>query len=216
MNHNKNKVAFFLRVSTQAQDYSRQHLDLTNFCKQKGWDHVKTIAAKVSGAKTKDEREELKELFALADSGKINKVLVTELNRLGRDPRDLRNTIYYLHDRKISIVFHSLGGLESLTETGEEHFATNLILQIFAELASEERKNIIQRVRSGLNAAKSRGVVLGRPEGKKAENEILKQYSKLITDIKSGLSLRKLQKIHGHSRVTISKVKKILHKKDHS
>lgn len=187
MNQQKNRVAFFLRVSKQTQDYTRQHIDLTNFCSQKGWEHVETIAAKISGAKTKDERQELTELFALAHSGKIDKVLVTEISRLGRNARDLRNTIYYLHDRKVSIVFMNLGGLESLNDKGEEHFATNIILQIHAELSEEERKTMIARVKSGLNAAKARGVKLGRPEGKKSDVDFLKQYSKVIKDINSTL-----------------------------
>lgn len=210
MNQPKNKVAFFLRVSKESQDYTRQQIDLTAFAKQKGWEHVETIAAKISGAKTKEERQELTELFELADSGKIDKVLVTEISRLGRNARDLRNTIYYLHDRKISIVFMNLGGLESLNDKGEEHFATNIILQIHAELSEEERKTMIARVKSGLNAAKARGVKLGRPEGKKSDEVFLKQYSKVVKDIKSGISLRKLMRIHSLSKVTIIKIKKLV------
>lgn len=210
MNQNKVRACLFVRVSTDKQDHQRQVNDLEKFCKQKGFDVVMTIAAKVSGAKTYKDREDLKELFSAADKKKFDKVVITELSRLGRNSRDLRNTVYYLHERKIPIVFYNLGGLESLDGNGQESFVTNVILSIYAELSQEERRLISERVKSGLATAKQKGKKLGRPEGKQAAKDVIKKYAKLVADIKRGLSLTECQKLHGVSRNTVIRVKRAM------
>ena len=201
-----------MRVSTDQQDFERQINDLKKFCEQKNFTVAKIIAAKVSGAKTYKDRDDLKELFRAADKKAFDKVVVCELSRLGRNSRDLRSTIYYLHDRQIPVVFQNLGGLESLDESGQESFVTNLIMNVYAELSQEERRLISERVRSGLAAAKQRGQQLGRPGGKEDDKAVLKKYTKLAADVKRGLSLTECQKLHGVARNTVIKVKRIVAK----
>src|ERR1017187_7914470 len=119
-NKENNSACLFVRVSTIKQEYERQLRDLSEYCNQKGWEVTKTIATKITGTKTDKERPDLQELFAAADKGLFKKVIVTEVSRIGRNARDIRNTIDYLHIRKISITFKNLGGLESLDENGQE------------------------------------------------------------------------------------------------
>ena len=206
MNQQQPRACLFVRVSTSSQDYRRQINDLEAFCRTKGFIVVKTIATKISGA-AKD-RDDLKELFSAADKKMFDKVVVSEVSRLGRNARDLRETVYRLHEKKIPVVFQNLGGMESLDEKGQEAFVTNVILSIYAELSQEERRLLSERVRSGLATAKLKGKNLGRPEGQEDDKALLKKYAKLAAEVKRGLSLTECQKLHGVARNTVIKVKR--------
>ncbi|MFN8167116.1 MAG: recombinase family protein, partial [Bacteroidia bacterium] len=117
---NKTKACLFIRVSTAQQDYDRQISDLTVYCKQKGYMITKVIATKITGTKTLADRQDLQELLASANQNEFQKVIVTEISRIGRNARDIRNTIDQLHRKKIAVVFKNIGGLESIDENGNE------------------------------------------------------------------------------------------------
>jgi DNA invertase Pin-like site-specific DNA recombinase len=204
------RVCLLIRVSSEKQDTRRQLLELTTFCKKHKLKIVRTISSKISGTKTKDDRPDLVELLAAAKRREFTKVLVTEISRLGRKAKDIRNTIDRLHELKISIVFKNFAGLESLDEHNKETFVTNIIMAIYAELAQEEGKLISERTKSGLVAARKKGAILGRPKGKEKRAVFLKRYPKLISDLNKGLTLRKCCKLHGVSRNTVIKVKRAI------
>lgn len=204
------KVCLFIRVSTQVQDYDRQISDLTLYCKQKGYTISKTIATKVTGTKTLADRQDLQELLAAANQNVFQKVIVTEISRIGRNARDIRNTIDQLHRKKIAVVFKNLGGLESIDENGNESFVTNIIIAIYSELAQEEKRILSERIKSGLAEAKRKGKRMGRPEGVEDISDLKKKYAKLISDLQRGNSLTECCKLHGVSRNTVIKVKRMM------
>lgn len=203
------KVCLFIRVSTQVQDYDRQISDLTLYCEQKGYTVSKTIATKITGTKTLADRHDLQELLAAANRKEFQKVIVTEISRIGRNARDIRNTIEILHRRSIAVVFKSLG-LESIDENGNESFVTNIIIAIYSELAQEEKRILSERIRSGLAEARRKGKKIGRPEGGDDINSVKRKYSKLIADLKKGNSLTECSKLHDVSRNTVIKIKKLI------
>jgi len=188
---NQPTCIIFGRCSKQSQDYSRQLHELDEFASQLRYKVVDTIASKITGKKTYTNRPDLQELFGVVKTKKIDKVLILEISRLGRKAKDIRNTVDYLHQNNVSIVFKNLGGLESLDKDGNESFVVNIIISIYAELAQEELRF--------------------RPIGSnKSCQEFLKKYSKLANDLKNGLSLNKCMKIHNVSKNTVIKVKKCL------
>ncbi len=210
MNQQMKRACLFIRVSTDKQDYQRQILELNVFCRQKNLEVAETIATKITGTKTFQDREDLQLLFKSAASKKFDKVVVSEISRIGRNAKDIRNTIDYLHSKKIAIVFRNLGGLESLDDHGNESFVTNIIIAIYSELAQEEKRILSERIKSGLVNAKHKGKQIGRPEGKQEDEVLLKKYSRLAADLKKGLSLSQCQKLHDVSRNTAIKVKRLL------
>ena len=210
MNRQMNRACLFIRVSTDKQDYQRQILELNVFCRQKNLEVAETIATKITGTKTFQDREDLQLLFKSASSKKFDKVVVSEISRIGRNAKDIRNTIDYLHSKKIAIVFRNLGGLESLDDHGNESFVTNIIIAIYSELAQEEKRILSERIKSGLVNAKHKGKQIGRPEGKQEDEVLLKKYSRLAADLRKGLSLSQCQKLHDVSRNTAIKVKRLL------
>jgi len=202
------RVCLLIRVSSEKQDTRRQLIELTGFCKKNKFTIARTISSKISGAK--NDRPDIKELLAAAKRKEFKKVLVTEISRLGRKAKDIRNTIDRLHEMKVSVVFKNFAGLESLDERNNETFVTNIIISIYAELAQEEGKLISERTKSGLVAARKRGAVLGRPKRKEKPAVFLKKYPRLVSDINKGLTLRQCEKLHGVSRNTVIKVKKLI------
>ena len=210
MNRRMNRACLFIRVSTDKQDYQRQILELNVFCKQKNLEVAETIATKITGTKTFQDREDLQLLFKSAASKRFDKVVVSEISRIGRNAKDIRNTIDYLHAKKIAVVFRNLGGLESLDDRGNESFVTNIIIAIYSELAQEEKRILSDRIKSGLVNARHKGKQIGRPEGKQEDEVLLKKYSRLAADLRKGLSLSQCQKLHDVSRNTAIKVKRLL------
>lgn len=207
----KISVCLFIRVSTQQQDYQRQISDLTEYCKNKGYRIAKIIATKITGTKTLVERQDLQELLAAANRNEFTKVIVTEISRIGRNARDIRNTIDQLHRKRIAVVFKNLGGLESIDENSNESFVTNIIIAIYSELAQEEKRILSERIRSGLAECRRIGIKkLGRPIGSNDINSVKRKYAKLIADLKKGNSLSECSKLHDVSRNTVIKIKKLI------
>ena len=169
---------------------------------------TKVIATKVTGSKTLADRHDLQDLLSAANRNEFQKVIVTEISRIGRNARDIRNTIDQLHKKKIAVVFKNLGGLESIDENGNESFVTNIIIAIYSELAQEEKRILSERIKSGLAEARRKGKRMGRPIGSEDLNAMKKKYSKLIADLQKGNSLTECCKLHGVSRNTVIKVKK--------
>jgi DNA invertase Pin-like site-specific DNA recombinase len=211
MKNKNNRVCLFIRVSTEQQSYDRQVLELTQYCENRGFVIAKTIATKISGVKQYAQRPDVQELFQAAKANLFDKVVVCEISRIGRQARDIRNTIDYLHDKGISIVFKNFGGLESLDDSGNESFVTNIIIAIYSELAQEEKRILSERIKSGLVSARAKGKHIGRNFDTKEDREtILKKYPKLAADLRNGLSIRKAERLYSLSRGTVIKVKKLV------
>jgi DNA invertase Pin-like site-specific DNA recombinase len=204
----KTPVCILVRVSTTKQDYNRQITDLQNYCDQLNYDVVHTIKSIVTGNTTNKNREDIQELLKLAKAKVFDKVIVTEISRLGRRPNEIRSVLDELHTKGISVVFRQLG-VESLDQDGKEGLISRLIVSIHSEIALNERELLSQRVKSGLEHARSKGKQIGRPVNSGLTDlDLVKKYKKLTIDLAAGLSLRKCEKIHGVTRTTIIKVKR--------
>lgn len=208
------RICVFIRVSTHLQDYGRQHAELMEWCSAKGYLVTKVVAGTVSGTKRNAERVDITELKASAFRGEFDKVLVTEISRLGRNADQIRAVIRFLHELKIPVIFKNLGCIESLDEKGEEAFVSNLIIAIHAEQAQEEKRLLRERIVSGLANAARKGKQIGRPAGVETAEDTLSKYPSLTKDIAAGISVRKCMKIHSVSMTTIVKVKRLMRERD--
>jgi len=74
-----------------------------------------------------------------------------------------------------------------------------------------ERTQIIERVKSGIESAKRRGIHCGRPQGSTlAEQDLLKKYRHVAKDIQAGISLRRVARLHEIALGTTAKIKKAM------
>lgn len=202
----------YARVSSSngTQDYQRQINDLTAFANQNNYDIVKVFAEMVSGAKKNSERPVLIELIDFVNANNIDKVLVTELSRLGRDTLQTLQAIELLNQNKISLYIQNYN-IETLTSDKEINPMSQFLITILAEVSRMERKTIRERVESGYKNHLANGGTVGRKVGYKKDNEVIKtQYIEDIKLLRKGYSLRNIQKITGTSVNTLRKVKTII------
>lgn len=206
------RVCIYSRVSSSngTQDYQRQINDLTAFASQNNCEVVKVFAEMVSGAKKNSERPALMELIDFVNTNAIDKVLVTELSRLGRDTLQTLQTIELLNQNKISLYIQNYN-IETLTAAKEINPMSQFLITILAEVARMERKTIRERVESGYKNHLANGGSVGRKVGYKKDNESMKaQYTEDIKLLKKGYSLRNITKITGTSVNTLRKVKTLI------
>lgn len=206
------EVVIYARVSSTngTQDYQRQINDLTVFANQNGFEVVKIFAEQVSGAKKNSERPALMELIEFVKTNDIDKVLVTELSRLGRDTLQTLQTIELLNQNKISLHIQNYN-IETLSPNGDVNPMSQFLITILAEVARMERKTIRERVESGYKNYLVNGGRVGRKVGYKKDSETMKnQYAEDIKLLKKGYSLRNIQKITGTSVNTLQKVKQLI------
>lgn len=137
----------YMRVSTDEQhlDLQRQALEAVG-CERIFEDQG------VSGAAR--ERKGLTKALRAAKQGDI--LVVWKLDRLGRSLPHLIETITKLRDKGIG--FQSLQEQIDTTSAGGRFY-----MHILAALAEFEREMIRDRTTAGMQAAKKRGVKLGRP-----------------------------------------------------
>ena len=137
----------YARVSTIDQNPNAQRDAL----KAAGCEKI--ITEKVSGASTK--RPKLEKLLRSLKSGDV--LTVWRLDRVGRSLPNLLDVVEDLKTRNV--------GFQSLNETIDTTTANGeLIFHLFAALTQFERSLIVERTQAGLDAAKKRGMRLGRPK----------------------------------------------------
>jgi DNA invertase Pin-like site-specific DNA recombinase len=186
------QVAIYCRVSTDDQSCERQERDLRSFAKRAGHKIIAVFKETASGAKT--DRAERKKVMALAQAREIDAILVTELSRWGRSTQDLVQTLDDLHSWKVSVLAETGLSFDLSTASGK------LMRTIMAGLAEFERDLIRERVKSGLAAAQSRGVVLGRQVGQRPSDKKAKKVLQLHGE---GLSYRLIGRNVGLSKNTV-------------
>lgn len=205
------KVVILARVSTNGQDYNRQVNELNDYCRRVGWKVDKVIANKVSGAAKNDDRHEIRELVEYVKGNEIKRVLCTEISRLGRNTLEALKVIQTLNENHVSLYVKNYN-LETLND-GKVNPVASLICTILLEIASMERLTIKERMESGRNQyiakCREQGIKMGRPETyRKSEDVYRHQYSREISLLKKGISLRNVSSITGTSINTLRKIKR--------
>lgn len=204
------KVVLYCRVSTQVQDYERQVSDLTQFAKKHQWEIAETFTEKKSGAKKNNERKELASLLSYARVHYINRVLVTELSRLGRDTLQVLAAIDMLNKAKVSLYIMNYN-IETLTPDGKVNPMSQFMITLLAEVARMERRTIKERMASGYNNFRANGGKVGRKTGyRKSDEDFRTQYKDVFRLLGKGVSLRDISKATGVSVNTVKRCKNLL------
>ena len=205
------KVVLLCRVSTCHQDYDRQVVELTNHCKQMGWEICKVFTNKVSGAKKNEERQEIVDMLAYIEQHNIDKVCCLEVSRMSRSTLEALKVIEILNEKGICLYIKNYN-LETIVD-GKINPVALLICTILLEIGSMERLNIKERMASGrqqyIERCRKNGIKMGRPSTyRKSDDKMKEEYKKEISLLKQGLSLRQINAITGTSIMTIRKLYK--------
>jgi DNA invertase Pin-like site-specific DNA recombinase len=145
-----------VRVSTADQRTDSQRREVEAFCQTRGYSKVRLFVEHESGAKV--TRPQLDAMMSEVRAGKIARVVVYKLDRLGRSLTHLALILDELQRLGVSLICTSQG-----IDTSGDNPAGRLQLGVLMAVAEFERSLIRERVNAGLRAAKGRGVRLGRP-----------------------------------------------------
>ena len=149
------RIAIYARVSTNEQHPEMQLAEIREYASRRGW----TVAGEyidigVSGSK--ESRPELNRMMKDAHARRFDAVVCWKLDRLGRSLKHLVTLIEDLAAYGVSFV--SLrDNLDLSTPAGR------LMMHVIAAMAEFERELIKERVTAGIQAARRRGVRIGRP-----------------------------------------------------
>lgn len=140
------------RVSTAQQHTDNQRLELERAGQGVDyWFEDRGISGKVPAM----QRPQFALLMNKIRDGET--LVVSKLDRLGRDAIDVQQTVKALASRGIRVLVLSLGGQDLSSPSGK------LMLAMLSAVAEMERDLLIERTQAGLQRARSEGKVLGRP-----------------------------------------------------
>jgi DNA invertase Pin-like site-specific DNA recombinase len=152
----------------------------------------------ISGKTCATQRPEFSKLLTRIRSGET--LVVSKLDRLGRDAVDVMQTIRLLGDRNVKVVVLQLGSTDLTSAAGK------LLLTMLAAVAEMERDLLIERTQAGLQRAKAQGKKLGRP----AKTTDAQRQS-IRNDLKTGISVSQMARQHSVSRATVIGIRDIAH-----
>ncbi|MDT3718404.1 recombinase family protein [Pseudomonas oryzihabitans] len=148
------RTFLYARVSTTEQTTDNQRLEV----EQAGFavEPQRVIAETVSGSTQANERPGFQKLLERMERG--DTLIVTKLDRLGRNAMDVRSTVERLAADGIRVHCLALGGVDLTSAAGK------MTMQVLCAVAEFERDLLIERTNAGLQRAKAEGKKLGRPE----------------------------------------------------
>jgi len=193
----------YTRVSTSDQKTDRQRIN------EKEYNLV--IEDKCSGAIQFFERPGGKEILNYIEKGIVSSLSVWTIDRLGRNLRDIINTIHYFSERKIPIVFLNQG-LRTIDENGKDNSIANLMISILATVSEMERSQIRERQLEGVKIAKARGVYKGRLQGTTEDVHTFlskPKNRKALDYLKKGYKMNEAAKLSNVHINTMTKIRRL-------
>lgn len=183
----------YCRVSTadQTTDNQVSEIEAAGFTV----DPKRVVTETVSGSTAAMERAGFARLVDRLEAGDV--LVVTKLDRLGRNAMDVRATIERLDGEGVRVHCLALGGVDLTSAAGK------MVMTVIGAMAEFERDLLVERTQAGLSRAKAQGKTLGRPAALSPE-----QQAEVRAKRAKGLSLGMLAKEYGVSRAAIQRVEK--------
>ena len=128
---------------------------------------------------------------------------------MGRDVRDILNTIHYFNSKNICLTFVSQG-LKTIDADGKENPITKMLISIIGTIGEMTRNAILEATQQGRELAKLQGKFLGRKKGTTESTiQFLEKHKKPIELLRKGYKGVEIARICNISLNTITKIKKL-------
>jgi putative DNA-invertase from lambdoid prophage Rac len=182
------RVFAYCRVSTKEQTTENQVREIA----AAGFavDPRRIVEETISGASASAQRAKFSELLLRLEEGDV--LIVTKLDRLGRDVIDVVSTVNKLAEMGVRVHCLQLGGADLTSAAGK------LTMNVLSAVSQFERDILIERTQAGLRRAWSEGKKSGR---KAVLNDV--QRAEVRAAIEGGASIASLARNFGTSRQTI-------------
>lgn len=186
------RVFAYARVSTSDQFTTNQVAEIA----AAGFEvqPARMITETISGSVAANQRPGFQKLLNKLESNDI--LIVTKLDRLGRNAMDVRATVEALEGMGVRVHCLALGGVDLTCPAGK------MTMGVIAAVAEFERDLLIERTQAGLGRARSEGKTLGRPRAltNAQKEEVLQQLA-------SGQTVAAVARELKTSRATIMRVR---------
>lgn len=123
-------------------------------------------------------------------------LIVTKLDRLGRNAMDVRATVESLTAQGVRVHCLAPDGVDLTSAAGR------MTMQVLSAVAEFERDLLIERPNEGIARAEAEGKAMGRPCALSA-----KQQSQVMAGLAGGSSVAALARQYGTSRQTIMRIR---------
>jgi len=177
------------RVSTGQQTADNQRLELEKAgypIKQEYWFADEGISGKTPAS----QRSAFKQLKSQIRRGET--LVVSKLDRLGRDAIDVLQTVKQLGEMGVKVVVLQLGNTDLTSPAGK------LLLMMLSAVAEMERDLLVERTQAGLARVKAEGKTLGRPSKTSPE-----QRQAITQKLANGISVSAVARDYNISRATV-------------
>lgn len=182
----------YVRVSTTGQTTENQIQEIEAVGFQV--EPRRIVTETVSGSTAIAQRRGFAKLMDRLEAGDV--LIVTKLDRLGRDAIDVSLTVKALAGMGVRVHCLALGGVDLTSSAG------TMTMNVLNAVAQFERDLLIERTQAGLNRAKAEGKTLGR---KATLSEQQKQT--VLDDLAAGLSVSAIARKLGTSRQTVMRAR---------
>ena len=182
----------YARVSTIEQDPQNQirEIEAAGFCIEPH----RIITETVSGSMAMVQRKGFSRLLDKMEKGDV--LIVSKLDRLGRDAIDVSMTVARMDEAGIRVHCLALGGVDLTSSAGK------MTMNVINAVAQFERDLLIERTQAGLSRAKAEGTPLGRPPALSADRQ------KIVREkIENGEPISAIARQMNTSRQTIMRVR---------
>jgi putative DNA-invertase from lambdoid prophage Rac len=186
------RVFAYARVSTieQATENQLREIRAAGF-------HIearRTVTENISGSVAAKQRPGFSKLVDRMEDGDV--LVVTKLDRLGRNAMDVRATVEALAATGVRVHCLALGGVDLTSAAGK------MTMQVLNAVAEFERDLLIERTNSGIERAKAEGKHMGRRPSLSA-----KQRGEVHQRLAAGESASSLAREYDTTRQTIMRVR---------
>ncbi|MGQ5524135.1 recombinase family protein [Chitinimonas sp. PSY-7] len=186
------RIFIYARVSTADQTTDNQLLEIESA----GFaiNDRRVVTECISGSVAANERPQFAKLLDRLEPGDV--LVVTKLDRLGRNAMDVRSTIERLAADEIRVHCLALGGMDLTSAAGK------MTMGVLIVMAEFERDLLIERTQSGLARAREEGKRLGRPPTLTKEHQ-----AEVLHRLSAGESVSQLARDYQTTRQSIMRIR---------
>lgn len=190
------RTFIYARVSTADQTPENQvrEIQAAGFAVDDDKRKQRVVTDTVSGSVAAMQRIGFAKLVDRLEAGDV--LIVTKLDRLGRNAMDVRATVELLTTNGVRVHCLALGGMDLTSAAGK------MTMGVLTAVAEFERDLLIERTQSGLARAKAEGKTMGRPSALSED-----QQEEALRRLAAGEAVAQLARVYKTSRTTIQRLR---------
>lgn len=201
----------YARISTnkESQKTDRQLITLKKYSEDNNFTFDRIFEERISGTVKAENRPKYDELKRQLRKDDI--IVITDVDRLGRSADDVMMELKHLKAKGIKVVALDVPHMNEWNTVSNDSLydmIVDIVITLKAHMAQQEREKTVARINQGLDVAKEKGVVLGRPKAE-LPKDFIKEYNKFKNGDYGKISATGFAKMIGIGRATLYKYIKI-------